>query len=90
MQLLEMLIARDRVLQVLRCSYWLNQQRTEAWLVAQVDQRAGNMAGTMMGGCSATLLDQGCGIGECRVGSLAVEQFVELKGAERGLHDGIR
>lgn len=62
MQLPGALIARYLALQVLRCTYWLNQQRTEAWLIAQVNQGAGNMAGMMMGGCSATLLDQGCGL----------------------------
>lgn len=49
-------------MQVLRCSYWLDELRTEAWLIAKVGSGAGNMAGTMMGGCSATLLDQGCGL----------------------------
>ena len=57
-----MLIACDRTLQVLRCTYWLDERRTEAWLVAKVGPGAGNMAGVMMGGCSATLLDQGCGL----------------------------
>jgi acyl-coenzyme A thioesterase PaaI-like protein len=47
---------------VLRCSYWLNEERSEAWLVADVGRAAGNMAGVMMGGASATLLDQGCGL----------------------------
>lgn len=53
---------RRCVVQVLRCTYWLDERRTEAWLVANVGAGAGNMAGVMMGGCSATLLDQGCGL----------------------------
>ena len=47
---------------VLRCSYWLDSDRTEAWLVADVGRGAGNMSGAMMGGAAATLLDQGCGL----------------------------
>lgn len=54
--------ARGRAAQVLRCTYWLDKRRTEAWLIANVGSGAGNMAGVLMGGCSATLLDQGCGL----------------------------
>ena len=47
---------------IMRCSYWLNSDRTEAWLIADVGRGAGNMAGVMMGGATATLMDQGCGL----------------------------